>query len=90
MEIEWWREKRNRRYLYSLYLKSDGSLWAMGWNVMDNWGTDDDGSEYPRGDRKQRSKHVTAGYQHSLYLKSDGSLWAMGRNNMDNWETGRR
>src|ERR1035441_4770459 len=66
---------------HSLFLKSDGSLWAMGNNAEGELG---DGSNN-RTNRPEQivASNVTAiaaGYYHSLFLKSDGSLWAMGRN----------
>jgi alpha-tubulin suppressor-like RCC1 family protein len=67
--------------LHSLFLKSDGSLWATGMNV---WGELGDGT-YNSTNRPEQivASGVTAisgGYEHSLFIKSDGSLWAVGSN----------
>jgi alpha-tubulin suppressor-like RCC1 family protein len=66
---------------HSLFLKSDSSLWAIGWNF---WGQLGDGT-YNSTNRPEQivASSVTAiaaGNGHSLFLKSDGSLWAMGWN----------
>ena len=72
---------------HSLFLKSDGSLHAMGQNLSSQLG---DGTTTDRSSPVQvLSSGVTqiaAGGYHSLFLKSDGSLHAMGRN--DNGQLG--
>ena len=65
---------------FSLALKSDGSLWATGWNGWRQLG------QGVRDKKKWTSvissgvTQVTAGDDHSLVLKSDGSLWKTGHN----------
>jgi alpha-tubulin suppressor-like RCC1 family protein len=68
---------------HSLGLKSDGTLWAWGWN---NWGQLGDSTITLKsyipvkiGPDNNWVK-VSAGYFHSLALKSDGTLWAWGGN----------
>lgn len=67
-------------YRHSLALRSDGSLWAWGYN---GWG------QLGQNDRTTRTSPVqitgtwiaiSAGYEHSLGIKSDGSLWSWGGN----------
>ena len=68
-------------YLHSLFLKNDGSLWAMGDNY---WGELGDGTTSNTNRPEQivagGVTTIAAGGAHSLFLKSGGSLWAMGRN----------
>ena len=65
---------------HSLYIKNDGTLWAMGYNNNSQLGdgaTDSRSTPvYIAGDVKQ----VAAGNVHSLFLKQDGTMWAMGYN----------
>jgi alpha-tubulin suppressor-like RCC1 family protein len=63
---------------HSLYIKTDGTLWAIGYNNNGQLGdgaTDSRStSVYIAGDVKQ----AAAGNVHSLFLKQDGTMWAMG------------
>lgn len=72
---------------HSLFLKSDGSLWAMGDERFGELGDGNSGNTsiflYTNLPEKIVASNVTAiaaGSYHSLFLKSDGSLWAMGLN----------
>ena len=66
---------------YSLFLKSDGSLWGMGENHDGKLG---DGTinwtNRPEQIVSSNVTAITAGMSHSLFLKGDGSLWGMGGN----------
>ena len=66
---------------HSLFLKSDGSLWAMGDNQFGELG-DGTGNNTNRPERIVTNgvTAIAGGNGHSLFLKSDGSLWAMGDN----------
>jgi alpha-tubulin suppressor-like RCC1 family protein len=66
---------------HTLFVKTDGSLWAMGKN---NDGQLGDGSTTQRNSPVRIATNVvsaSAGGSHSLFLKADGSLWGMGKNN---------
>ena len=71
---------------HSLFLKSDGSLWAMGDDAYGQLGDGTFATNSPYGtNRPERIvannvKVVGAGYLHSLFVKNDGSLWGMGLN----------
>src|ERR1700690_2506426 len=66
---------------HSVFLESDGSLWAMGYNHNGELG---DGSNSNTNRPEQIAilnvTAVAAGYAHTLFLKGDGSLWATGYN----------
>ncbi len=66
---------------HSLYVKTDGTLWAMGRNRDGALG---DGTTTDRETPVQIAtdvSQVAAGGYHSLFIKADGTLWAMGYNN---------
>src|SRR5208283_1128152 len=67
---------------HSLFLKSDGSLWAMGNNGDGRLGNGTyNQTNLPEQIVASNVTAIAAGYNHSLFLKRDGSLWAMGLNN---------
>jgi alpha-tubulin suppressor-like RCC1 family protein len=73
---------------HSLFLKSDGSLWAMGDNLDGELGDGTYSTSPPYGTNRPEKivasgvTAIAAGYYHCLFLKSDGSLWAMGKNDV--------
>ncbi|WP_310391749.1 hypothetical protein [Hymenobacter sp.] len=78
-------------YYFSLGLRSDGTLWAWGYNPYGQLGDASTTSSLVpvavvtpgtvgAGTRWTR---VAAGNDHALALRSDGSLWAWGYNNYD-------
>jgi len=67
---------------FSLALKSDGTVWAWGWNDVGQLG---DGTRINRSTPLQVSGltgvcAISAGDSHSLALKNDGTVWAWGWN----------
>jgi alpha-tubulin suppressor-like RCC1 family protein len=67
--------------IHSLFLKSDGSLWGMGWNASGELGVGTTTNYHsPVCIVTNNVTAITAGGFHSLFLKSNGSLWSMGRN----------
>ncbi|MGI8967284.1 MAG: RCC1 domain-containing protein, partial [Limisphaerales bacterium] len=66
---------------HTLFLKSNGSLWAMGSNRYGQLGNGTYvTTNAPTQIVPDNVAAVAAGLDHSLFLKTDGSLWAMGRN----------
>jgi alpha-tubulin suppressor-like RCC1 family protein len=68
-------------FYHTLFVESDGSLWAMGYN---NYGQLGDGttndSHVPKLIVASNVVAVAAGGYHSLFITSEGNLWAMGWN----------
>jgi alpha-tubulin suppressor-like RCC1 family protein len=62
-----------------LFLKPNGSLWAVGYNYYGQLG-DGTFNDTPTPEMIVASNvtAIAAGLYHSLFLKSDGSLWGMG------------
>ena len=72
-------------FTHSLFIKTDGSLWAMGNNNFGQLGDGStDGGAYKTNVPEQiisgNVAMVVAGAYHSLFIKQDGSLWGMGYN----------
>jgi alpha-tubulin suppressor-like RCC1 family protein len=68
-------------YSHTLFLKSDGSLWAMGDNTFGELGNGTtDSTNQPEQIISSNVTAVVASQLFSLFLKSDGSLWGMGIN----------
>jgi alpha-tubulin suppressor-like RCC1 family protein len=67
--------------LHSLFLKSDGSLWVMGYNSYGQLGDGTyNSTNLPEQIIASGVTTIANGTEHSLFLKSDGSLWVMGYN----------
>ena len=68
---------------HSLFVKANGTLWAMGLNRYGQLGNGTDSGYTANSLPVQVASNVVAaaaGIQHSLFLKMDGALWAMGLN----------
>jgi len=68
---------------FSLYVTSDGKLWAMGGNFYGQLGNGATSGNNANPMPVQVATNVTAvaaGGAHSMYLTNDGKLWAMGWN----------
>jgi alpha-tubulin suppressor-like RCC1 family protein len=68
---------------HCLFLLSDGSVWAMGFNLHGQLGNGTTVSHYSTPTEVLDIADVSAvaaGNRHSLFLKSDGTLWVAGWN----------
>ena len=65
---------------HSLFVKNDGSLWAMGRNSYGQLGDGTfNNANRPEQIVASNVVAVAAGGHHSLFVKSDGTVWGMGR-----------
>ena len=67
---------------HSMFLKSDGTLWATGNNTYGQLG---DGTSVSKTTPVQVATgiaSVSAGYEFTMFIKTDSTLWAMGNNSM--------
>jgi len=81
-DIDWTQISAPAGGCHTLALKSDGTLWAWGWN---DYGQLGDGTVIDRLTPVQIGvdtnwARISAGACHTTALKSDGSLWAWGNN----------
>jgi alpha-tubulin suppressor-like RCC1 family protein len=66
---------------HSLFVKTDGTLWAMGDNWYGQLGNGTSGNKYSQPiNVASNVLAVAAGGVHSLFVKTNGTLWVMGRN----------
>jgi alpha-tubulin suppressor-like RCC1 family protein len=68
---------------YCLFLRSDGTVWAMGFNLHGQLGNGTTVSDYSTPTHVLDVADVVAvaaGRRHSLFLQSDGTLWVAGWN----------
>src|ERR1039457_1623813 len=67
---------------HSLFVKADGTLWVMGWNIygqLGNGNHSDSNVIFPAC-VASNVVAVAAGCYHSLFETVDGTLWVMGLN----------
>ena len=65
----------------SQFIKSDGSLWVMGYNGYGQLGDGTfNNANKPEQIVSNRVVAIASGEYHNLFLKSDGSLWVVGGN----------
>ena len=66
---------------HTMILKTDGTLWATGYNNYGQLGLGDTDTRklFTKVDITDVAQ-VACGYNHTLVLKTDGTLWATGRN----------
>ena len=65
---------------HSLFLKTDGSVWATGANSDGQLGNGSNQDQYLPVSIMSDVQAISAGEFHSVFLKTDGSAWATGLN----------
>ncbi len=60
-------------------IKTDGTLWAWGWNIRSGYTTNINTSPV-QIDSATNWQSASAGYDHALAIKTDGTLWGWGMN----------
>ena len=65
---------------FSMYLKSDGTVWAAGQNNKGQLGNGSGKNEKSFTKVSDGATAVAAGEDFSMVVKTDGSLWAAGKN----------
>ncbi|MCL2151985.1 MAG: S8 family serine peptidase [Oscillospiraceae bacterium] len=66
--------------IHTLAIKTDGSLWAWGYNAVGELGLGDNGIRLSPSHVMNDVASVVAGFEYTLAIKTDGSLWAWGYN----------
>jgi len=69
----------------TFFIKSDGTLWSMGWHNYGEIG-DGTGSTHPASVQVSGGTNVAAiaaSSTHAVFVKTDGTLWAVGENSGD-------
>ena len=63
---------------HTVTIKSDGTLWAWGFNGMGQFGDGNtrDGGVSTQANADTHWTSIAAGYYHTVAIKSDGTLWA--------------
>jgi alpha-tubulin suppressor-like RCC1 family protein len=70
-------------YAYTAAIKTDGTLWAWGYNILGQLGdstTTDKSSPVQTIAGGTNWKQVATGYAHTAAIKTDGTLWLWGYN----------
>ncbi|MCX8013632.1 MAG: InlB B-repeat-containing protein, partial [Rectinema sp.] len=67
-------------FFHTMMLKSDGTLWATGYNFYGQLGDGSTSNRYSPVQIMSNVKAVAAGDWHTMILKRDGTLWATGYN----------
>jgi alpha-tubulin suppressor-like RCC1 family protein len=65
---------------HCLFVKTSGTLWAMGSNSSGQFGNASTSSSSTPVRIAENVAAAAAGASHSLFVKTDGTLWAMGSN----------